>query len=197
VLDPEAAGYGPSQGGVTCIIEPGSEKYDKIFSAAALALMPISPSRDWGGGGQGDHAGLAAAVKSAYRAIAPGSASNARVSARVDNKLAWAMAATELQIRFYHQNAEPPLLTHFIEDDPTEFRSNELGWQDQIQVKLKYDLALLPGPGRLLARFVPGPSGDDKVSRNVRQQGDVYVYPLTASAIIGNEGEKPVLQYVH
>ena len=47
-LDPNAADYGPGSGGLTYKIEPGSPKFDKIASAAILACVPISPSRDLG-----------------------------------------------------------------------------------------------------------------------------------------------------
>ncbi len=43
-----AADYGPSSGGLTYLIEPGSPKYKKIASAAILACVSISPSRDVG-----------------------------------------------------------------------------------------------------------------------------------------------------
>ena len=57
-----------------------------------------------------------------------------------------------------------------------------------------HNLALLPGPGRLLFRErVPGVSGQQGDTASVYR--DVYTYPLTASATIGNEGEKPA--YAH
>ena len=48
MLDPLDPNYGPGEGGMTYIIQPGSPKYDKIASAAVMACMSISPSRDLG-----------------------------------------------------------------------------------------------------------------------------------------------------
>ena len=54
--------------------------------------------------------------------------------------------------------------------DEVLFR-NEFGWQDPITVTVKYHLALLPGPGRLLARYVAGPGGAaDRVAQAISNQ---------------------------
>ena len=196
ILDPDSAGYGPSAGGMTFVVEPGSAKYDKIASAAVMACMPISPSRDVGAKLSGQGSMAADIIKAAYSALAPGSQANAATAKRIEHKLAYAMANTAVEIRFRHKNSEPPLGTYFIGDDIGEFRYNEIGWQDQITVTVKHNLALLPGPGRLLARHVAGPPGaSDNVSGNGTNQDRVYTFPLSASAVIGNEGEKPVIPY--
>jgi hypothetical protein len=196
ILDPLDPHYGPAAGGMTYVIEPGSPKYDKIAAAAVLACMPISPSRDLGLDLPGNTAATAGLLKAAYAATSPGSAANARVPKRLENKLAYALANTQVEVRFFHKNSEPPLVTYYLADDITEFRFNELGWQDQITVTVRHDLALLPGPGRLLARYVPGASGVDQVSQRIHRNGSVYTYPLTASATLGNEGEKSLVPYV-
>lgn len=192
---------GPTAGGQTFLVEPGSPKYDKICSAAVMACMPISPSRDVGLSLSGQGPAAAAIVKTAYAALAPGASSNAAVPRRIENKLAYAMANTSIELRFYHPNSEPLnnwQLMHYgvplgvrplggaynIPDHSEEFQPNELGWQDQITVKVNYSLALLPGPGRLLAG-----TGVQHI------QGNVYTYPLSASATIGNEGEKSMFPY--
>ena len=122
---------------------------------------------------------------------------------RLENKLAYALEATQIEIRFYHTHRypEPPLVPYPDLDDnrndfTVEFMSNELGWQDPITVKVKHQLALLPGPGRLLARWVRRPDGShDTVAEMIGRVGKVYVYPLEASATMGNEGEKSVIPY--
>ena len=48
MLDPRAPNFGPTAGGLTYLVQPGSDKYNRIASAAILACMPISPSRDLG-----------------------------------------------------------------------------------------------------------------------------------------------------
>jgi hypothetical protein len=197
VLDPQDKKYGPSEGGVTYVIEPSSGKYEKIASAAVMACMPISPSRDLGlplppGGAAAD------TLRAAYQALAPDSASYAAVPRRLQNKLAYAVSNTKVEIRFFHKNDEPPPETYMLEDDIGEFYFNEVGWQDPITVTVKHALALLPGPGRLLARYAPRVYGEsDRVSESVEKKDGVYVYPLQASATIGNEGEKPVVPYAY
>ena len=53
--NPTAADYGPSSGGMTYLVDPGSPKYQKIASAAVLACVPISPSRSVGLGAPARH----------------------------------------------------------------------------------------------------------------------------------------------
>jgi hypothetical protein len=203
VTDPTAAGYGPAAGGVTYLLaaDSGSPKYQKITSAAVLACVPISPSRNVGSPAADDS--LLDTLQSAYAALAPSGGSSEAISGRLQNKLAYATANTQIQGRFYHKNAEPPLMTYDIPDGlpdglgVSEFASNELGWQDQITVTVNYNLALLPGPGRLLAHYVAPGGTPDPFSQAIQQQGSTYVYPLTASVSIGNEGEKSVVAYAY
>ena len=197
-LDPTAADYGPNgrSGGLTYLIAPGSPKFTKIASAAILACVPISPSRDLGLGAP-TAAEMDAVLKNAYGTLSPSSSSNSAIGPRLDRKLAYAMLNTDVQIRFFHKNQEPPLQTYFEPDDPGEFYFNEVGWQDPITVTVNYQFPLLPGPGRMLARYVVGPGGTDSVSAAIQNHGGVYTYPLQASATIGNEGEKSVVTYVY
>jgi hypothetical protein len=195
VLDPLDEHYGPTGGGMTYMVDPGSWKYQKISMAAVLACMPISPSRDLGYSAAGAPQ-MAHSVKSAYAALVPSSAANAAVPKRLDNKLAYSLGNTAVEIRFFHKNEEPPLVTYYEPDDLGEFYFNEVGWQDPITVTVRHNLALLPGPGRMLARYVVGPAGQpDQLSPKIQQQGNVYKYPLHASTTIGNEGEKSVFSY--
>jgi hypothetical protein len=197
ILDPQDEHYGPSQGGVAYSVEPGGPKYDKIRWAAVLACLPVSPSRDLGDQVPPGTPG-ADVLPAVYRALAPRSESGGAVPRRIRNKLAYTLSHLQVEVRFYHKNEEPPLAPYLLEDDPGEFYVNEIGWQDPITVTLKYKLALLPGPGRLLARYVPGPHGErDNISETIQQEGSTYVYPLQASATVGNEGEKSVVPYVY
>ena len=197
-LNPSSEDYGPSNGGVWYIIEPGSSKYDKITSAAVMACLPISPSRTTGTSLTVQGSTAAEIIKAAYATLAPDSNSNPAIPKRIENKLAYAMANTSVEIRFYHKNSEPPLVQHYLKDDIGEFYFNELGWQDQITVTVRHNLALLPGPGRFLAKHIVSPtSADDRVSDAISLQGDVYTYPLSASATISNEGEKSLIPHVY
>ena len=69
-LNPNAADYGPGSGGQTYKIEPGSPKFDKIASAAILACVPISPSRDMGLS-EPSTAQMDSVMKDAYATLAP------------------------------------------------------------------------------------------------------------------------------
>ncbi len=209
-LDPTAADYGPAQGGLTYLVDvgtpanPASPKCAKILSAAVLACMPIAPSRNLQLSSSSDGQAMAQTLQAAYGAIVPSSSSNGAINGRIANKLAYALQATTVEVRFYHPNFEPPLATY---DPPVgvsppstllEFQPNELGWQDQVTVKVTHQFALLPGPGRLLAWIIRNPDGsltNDQVAQSIQKIGDVYVYPLTAEATLGNEGEKSVLPY--
>jgi len=211
VLDPTNPAFGPAaSGGVTYLVAPGSPKYEKIRSAAVMACMPIAPSRDLGLSLPAPGGAAAEIIKAAYGAIVPDADSNARIPRRLENKLAYAMqdGITEVEIRFYHTSTEPepPLQVTWNragggrspQEDRSEFLPNEIGWQDPITVTVKHKLALLPGPGRFLARPVRQPDGSpDDISEMIDRVGDVYVYPLEASATLGNEGEKSVWPYAY
>jgi hypothetical protein len=202
ILDSSREDYGPRAGGLTYVVQPGSPKYRKIASAAVLACLPVCPSRDLGLELPADGERLAGILETVYRALAPASDSRMALSTRLRNKLAYAMEATSVEIRFYHPNIEPPLTAypHLVSrrhKDLPEFQFNEVGWQDAFTVKVTHNMALLPGPGRLLAKSAressksDGPSGQANAGRD-----ELYVYPITASATLGNEGEKPVIPYV-
>jgi hypothetical protein len=184
---------GPTSGGMWFVIQPGSPKYNKITSAAAMALMSICPSRDVGVTLPSQDSAAADVLKTAYSAFLPASTSNSAISGRIEHKLAYALANTTVELRFYHQNSEPPLATYGLASDAGEFYANEIDWQDEIEVTVRHNFALLPGPGRFLAQHL---AGSDPVADAISNQGGVYTYPLSASATIGNEGERPLLSYV-
>ena len=199
ILDPADENYGPVEGGMTYVIAPGSLKYEKITSAAVLACMPISPSRNVGLEVPPQGSVASGIIKEAYRWMVPSSQANARIPVRLENKLAYAMHNTTVGIRFFHKNTEPPLVAYYLAPDFGEFYfGHQLGWQDQITVTVRHNLALLPGPGRLLATPAPRYGGSlDEVSESIQRMGNVYVYQLEASATLGNEGEIPETPYLY
>jgi hypothetical protein len=85
----------------------------------------------------------------------------------------------------------PPYLSE------TEFTPTEIGWRDPIRVTVTHQFALLPGPGRLLARTANQSRYRDRVAPRIRQQGAVYYIPLTATATMIGEGEKSLRPYVY
>jgi hypothetical protein len=204
---------GPIADGVTYLINPNpnSAKYEKIRSAAVLACMGISPSREVGYtlansppllGANSPPSGTPAVeagaiLQRAYLAISPNSTAVPAVPGRLRNKLAYALNNTAVEIRFYHQNAEPPLKNDldgwhgpYVEPIPTEFAYNELGREDLVTVTVNYNMALLPGPGRLLA----SPSSPQI---NLPDNPNVSVHRISASAALNVEGEKAVIPYVY
>ncbi len=183
--------------GLSYSIRPGGAKYEKIQLAAALACAPIAPSRDLGLG-RGDPRNASAPVlNTVYQSLVPGAQRNNRIPRRIENKLAYSLENTSVDVRFLHKSDEPPIASYYIDDDPNEFYDNEVGWQDPISVTVTHNFALMPGPGRLLARPAESPGQRDDVSRKVQQKNRVYVYPIRATATLTNEGEKPLLPYVH
>lgn len=204
----------PGSGGLTYILSGGGLKYDKIASTACLACLPICPSRNLGIALPSTPEVLSTkqAVRTMYQTLAPGRSPN---EARMTNKMAYAMGYTTVDIRFYHDNSEPPLLSLFggpygkaynggtTGPGAEEFwPGQEIGWQDPITVTVTHYLALLPGPGRILANkvgFIKTPTDDvqQRIEQDTQeaQAGNFYVYKLTASCTLGNEGAKSVLPY--
>jgi hypothetical protein len=128
---------GPTDGGMWFVVRPGSVKYDKITSAAVMACMSISPSRDVGVPLSNQGVVAAEIIGAAYSEFLPRSTNNAAIPGRIRHKLAYAMANTSVEMRFYHKNSEPPLATHYVKDDIGEFYPNEIGWQDLIEVTVR------------------------------------------------------------
>lgn len=205
ILNPEDPNYGPAEGGMTYVVHPGSPKYNKIASAAVLACMPISPSRPLGFDLRADAPMAAEVLKSLYASMAPESTANAKIPQRLHNKLAYSANNTFVEMRFYHKNEEPPLTTYVIPDALEEFAYNELGWQDQVTIKVAHNMVLLPGAGRLLAGYILGYRGSDSSARpetggspgGVQRREGYYTYPLHASIRMDIEGEKLVIPYTY
>lgn len=175
------------------IIEPGGQKFEQIRRAAALACVPIGPSRNYGIGNPGDTAG---ALYTAYQSLAPAAMVNPRIPQRLASKWAYADAATTIEIRVFHPDVEPPLMQYPPWLPESEFTENEIGWRDQVQIRVTHHFALLPGPGRLLARRANESRYRDEISPQISQQNAVYTIPLTAVATLVPEGEKSVIAYV-
>ena len=180
-------------------IAPDGPKFEKIRLAAASALMSICPSRNTGITMDDTGSAAAAALERTYLAMSPSSASNTRIPARLQNKLAYALQNTNVEIEVRHKDTEPPL--YRWSDSTNEFEDNEIGWQDQLVVTVNHNFALLPGPGRFLAKSTPrrdanSTSSRDAVAERVRRENGIFVYPMTATVRFNNEGQKSVLPYV-
>ncbi len=173
-------------------VQDGSRKMQKIRHAAAVACMSISPSRNTGASlDEGEE--ILRAIQAVYPMVSPDSVENSKIPTRLRNKLAWSMSNTRIKLQVHHKDAEPPLAMYNPEG---EFQTDEIGWQDQIELTVYHDFALLPGPGRLLSRRVRPASGSDRVADTIESRGTIYVYPMKATVRLNNEGQKSVLRYV-
>ena len=190
---------------------PNSIKYQKILGAAVLACAPISPSRDLQ-----NSTSLPSWVTQAqdvmvalYPLLAPGSASNPRISQRLRNKLAYSYQNTFISIEWMevpHPVADAedgPSYNPHLHPDPNvpAWNPNEVGWEDPVTVTVTHRFALLPGPGRFLAaRLVPSNGIPDRVSGTINtNRGEytetVYSTNITASATLANDGIKSVFPH--
>jgi len=176
-----------------------SPKFRRIKLAAAMACMPIAPSRTIERDRSHPDNDAYDSIRAAYFSIAPTSAANnLRTEERLEHKLAYSLTNTLVDIQVIHPGREPPLAFYGIRDRFQEFAPNEIGWQDQINVQVVHRLALLPGPGRMLSKAVSQPDGTrDRIAEGIQHEDGEYFWPLFAYATLGNEGEKPVYRYDH
>jgi hypothetical protein len=175
-----------------------SRKLQRIEQAAAQALMPICPSRNVGASQTSPGLEALPSLEKAYRSFDPDSLNNARIPTRLRNKLAYALAATTVNLEVRHKETEPPLIWHDIGPHFEEFEPNEIGWQDQVLVTVRHDFALLPGPARFLAKRAVAPgNATDPVADRIVQRRNFFVYSLQATVRLSNEGEKSATPFVH
>jgi hypothetical protein len=164
-----------------------SAKLYRIHRAAALACLPIAPSRD--AGSPAASSPLADSATRAYQSVAPSSTSNQRVPPRIANKLAYSLENTKIELR---RTAPHDYLIWWVPMASWEWGPS---WHDQLTLTVTHQYALLPGPGRLLARSVVS-GGQDSVSGRISHRGNFYTIPITATATLPNEGQVPQWQYV-
>lgn len=197
VVDPDDPQFGPAPGGVWYRIAPGSPKYEKIASAAVLACAAISPSSRLPiPSSARPHRISTAVLQAVYQSMVPSAATNPRVPDRLLNKLSYAAEATEVDIAFYHPNFEPPLLPWYQAPDLNQFYWDELGWQDPIVVTVRFKVPLMPAIGRILARPAALVAGTpDSVSGRIQPWGNIFVYPIAATVMLGNEGDISLIRY--
>ncbi len=184
-------------GDVQYRIWPGGLKSEKIAQAAVLATAPLGPSRDLGYPLSPSQSRTSDALASVYRGLDADSVANGMIATRLRNKLAYGYQNTSVDLTFWHRMGwferyhDPALQVHYeIGPDYDDFHRNEVGWQDDITATVTYQLPLLPGPVRLFSRVVR-----QNGSPQTDVSGRVYVFPLSASATMINEGEKALLSY--
>lgn len=195
-------------------VDPVGPKYNKIRFAAVQACVAISPSRDVGADASAVGNDAAGSFVKALGIWSPQLLANPKVAERIKNKLAYSLANTLVRVDVRHRHSEPPLMTYLIPPYEGEFLPGEIGWNDQILVTVTHRFALLPGPGRLLARQIQSPSSSgstgmggnsstgssttmsvDTTASRIQLIGGVHTYALTATAMLHTEGEKSMLGY--
>jgi hypothetical protein len=200
-----------------------SYKLEKILGAAAMATASVSPSRQMVEQINCSQCGVQAwAFQMMYQRLVSSTQSNSRIPQRLLNKLSYAYWNTRVELTFFDKDTlegptyNPRELILFDglpqrNDEGEWIRDwvpHEVGWQDPIRLTVTHDFALLPGPGRFLAKFIVRADGEpDRVSSRVEIRGGggagdrvpwtrpAYTVPITASATLTNEGFKPVLPY--
>ena len=184
-------------------------KYRKIFEAAAIACAPMSPSRELLPAGRVQIPDVVLTTQTLYRSM---SIRSAVKPVWIKHKLEYSFENTAVHLGFADKNvASGPTYNRYrtpILDPVTGeiigyyfkvFR-NEIGWQDPLTVTVAHNFALLPGPGRFLAKRLVGSGGQpDLVSGMINQSGNyrerLYSVVIQATAKLTNEGLKPVIRY--
>lgn len=198
-----------------------SHKLEKILGAAAMATAPISPSRSMVETVDSPQCAVhPRAFQEMYRQLVPSSQTSSRIPERLLNKLSYAYWNTRVELAFFDKDTRegptynPREIVLFDglpqRNDEGEWIRNwvphEVGWQDPIRLTVTHDFALLPGPGRFLAKFIVRADGEpDRVASRVEVRGrsgdpvpwtrPAYTVPISASATLTNEGFKPLLAY--
>jgi len=170
-------------------------KYYRIWSAAAMACMPIAPSHQYMTPSAmqqiGAQNGVTIPMTMLYHALVPKAANNPQIANRIRNKAAYAYDHTLIVISgqdlslnglngptYNPVNHPPPTDPFSPEPMGTSqtwlYRRSEIGWQDPITVKVQFDFPLLTGPGRFLSpgkfmstKLSPADGTPDKVSRRI------------------------------
>lgn len=179
-------------------------KYRKIFTAVAMACAPVCPSRNTGQDLTPAAQNIAQTMQYTYAALDPASTENSRVPVRVENKIAYAFNNTVVHVEFEDKHTRqgptynPRRLV--VEEDGTTYRvwdRHEVGWDDPVTIRVSHQLAMIPGPGRLLAKYLVRADGEpDRISGRVANRAGLYSTAITASATMTNDGFKSVMPYV-
>ena len=182
----------------------GSYKYQQIWKTAILGCLPICPSRETGAATPPFLSQTASSLTDVYTAMVPSAGNNAAIPARLQKKLAYAFANTTVKFLFIDKDSIDGPTYNPVEPVvdldgslATLWQPNEVGWQDPLQITVTHQYALLPGPGRLLARhLVPANGTSDTVSSRINEEDGTYKIAITGSITITNEGFKSLAPYL-
>jgi len=168
--------YGPGSGGLTFVVAPGSAKYEKIASRpswlhADLPLAERRPQPDRTHEHGRDISSGPTAPWPPNRAATPRFPPGWRTSWPTPSRTRDRDSILPQQQRTAAGNVpgSPGYRRILLQRDRLAGSSH---------VTVKHNLALLPGPGRLLARGAPGSAGaPDEVSRRIERQATCMYIP--------------------
>src|SRR5579872_7197965 len=171
-------------------------KYYRVWSAAAMACMPIAPSHQYMTASAmqqiGAQNGVTVPMTMLYQSLVPKAANNPQIANRIRNKAAYAYDHTMIVISgvdvslnglngptYNPVNHPPPTDPLSAEPMGTPqtwmYRRSEIGWQDPITVWVKFDFPLLTGPNRFLSpgkfmstKLSPADGTRDNVSQRIQ-----------------------------
>jgi len=197
-------------------------KLEFPFRSAVAACATISPSRQLGLNLTTDARDHFLATRTAWQQFI-GPAATASNNGRLYSKYSYSYWNTELWIRFQNLDSNIGPTHNPLNCPAHSHRSNEIGWRDPITITVRHNLALLPGPGRFLAKHLVRPGGPpDMVSHRISQWAGprrqvnantaagsagsahdpqynrrVYATTVWARATVTNDGIKSLVPYVH
>jgi hypothetical protein len=188
-----------------------SAKLRNIRMAVVLACAPLAPSRNLGSAARTPRLNQSIAVtRELYKNLAPSSRQNSRLDQRLQNKISYADEQTQVFVEWLDSRSSAgrdslDYRSYNVRNHPDPaviFRPFEVGWQDPVTVYVVHKFALLPGPGRLLAKHIIRADGlPDRVSQRIQKTtiagNAVYTTTIRASATMTCEGIKSVRPYVH
>ena len=195
-------------------------KLDGAFESATSACASISPSRHLGLEITSDAQRRFNATWNTCQVFATENAS-ASTRARLYNKFCYSYWNTEIWLTFENQNSQLGPSGNPFNNPARSYRTNEVGWEDPMTVMVRHNLALLPGPGRWLAKHLVTPGGPPDMGSQLidrragpRRQIDgqsngtggphdplynqrVFTTTIWARATVTNDGIKSLVPYWH
>lgn len=173
----------------------GDRKIREIWSAAALACVPLAPSKPTSGGGPLSTlaTGTASSLTLIVQALDPAARNNAVLPRRLTNKVSYSFANTTVELQFVDRTSQGAGGATYnpLGHPRVEYLPSEVGWQDPVTVTVRHKFALLPGPGRWLAAGLANRDG------RIVQEDGLYKTTLTASATMTVEGLQSLRPTLH
>jgi hypothetical protein len=161
--------------------------------------------------------GAAMVMKELYESLSPESSRNSRIPGRIDHKLAYSFQNTAVRLEFRDKNTfrgptynprvavRDPQTGGVLRDDEGEvvrsWDPHEVGWEDPVRVLVTHEFALLPGPGRVLAKYLVRTNEEpDRVAERIdirtnASRERLYTTSIIASATLTNDGFKTLMPY--